>query len=145
MRKLNRRELIAGASVVAILGFAAPPYISSSHLRIWAHDELRTQFGEEIANHPDTASFLTDYLAHFKSQSGPDYRRTRLYFALKPRFLSYAKSLEQNLRRNLVRSFCTSTTAVTSTETDAPFAYVALYDPYKSPCSNQLTAAFART
>tara|TARA_R110000868_G_scaffold167895_10_gene402431 strand:- start:1660 stop:2103 length:444 start_codon:yes stop_codon:yes gene_type:complete len=144
MRKPTRREVFLGLGALAVSSLAIP-YDTSSRLRRWALRELHAEFGEAIAAHPDTAKFLDDFIKRFAARPGPEFRRARLYFALRPGSFVYAETLEQNVRRNLVRNFCTSTTAVMTKEAGVPFAYTGLFDPYLNPCANHLAAPFAQS
>jgi hypothetical protein len=114
--RLSRRALLA-TTVLAGAALAVPP----AH-RLWlrhradarVRDVLRTAFGAAIADDPAVAGFFDDLGA--AGGAMPDDR--------------------------LVQLFATSTNVVRHAEAGEPLWYGGLFLPYRSPCANQLGAAF---
>ncbi|HEV7692452.1 MAG TPA: hypothetical protein VGO52_16560 [Hyphomonadaceae bacterium] len=108
--KLSRRTLLLGAAAAAL-----PFGLGALKPQLTfdhAEQVLASQFGLDMARSGPARAFTADFVAAYAS--APDER--------------------------IVQSFLESTTFLAHKAGTEEFRYLALFEPYHSPCSNQLSA-----
>jgi hypothetical protein len=137
---ISRRTILigGGASATLIAGGAASYTVVRPDPMAYGLRVLRQQFGDKIADDPEARLFLEAYFAASPIRgAGLWMRRSKL---LTPSEEDYR--LLNLARAGLVGSFMSSTTIYAHLRGLAPFEFVALFDPYRTPCNNQLTSNF---
>jgi hypothetical protein len=134
---ITRRAFLASLAAVAV-AFGAVSV--STGLSSWIIKQIELAFGAEIANTDHASAFAKDLIAYLEDTNPARYRKVNWYFRVKPRFVGDLVSQEGELRGLVINMFLLSTNYVLAQETGADFHYVALCDPYRNPCSNQLNA-----
>ena len=99
---------------------------------------LARSFGKSVADHPESTRFVDDFLVGYHHLANKETARSRL----KNWALTFGLPLNSadELRAQIVPLFLTSTNVVRASETGEDLSYVGLFDPYTSPCTNQLGA-----
>lgn len=118
---LSRRTLLATVSATAI----APLISACSTPSAGAIEStLTTHFGPEIATSEPARRFTTDLSAHLAKN----------LLCVNP------WAVCDNPEARIVQSFLESTTFLAAQASDSSFDYVTIFDPWTSPCANQLAA-----
>jgi hypothetical protein len=106
--------------------------------------QIEEEFGSDVARTADASAFTNDLMAYLEATDPSTYRRMSWHFRLKPRFVGDLVSQESGLRGQVINLFLLSTNYVLAKERGDNFHYVALCDPYLTPCSNQLSSVYLR-
>jgi len=134
--RFSRRQLIVAGLSTAILsagGFGL--YTAPARA---ARNTLAAAFGDDVANHAETTRFLDSYLTRYRAIARTTSRMTRL--GNQARTWGLPLYDEAQFGGDVVQTFLTSTNVVLAAEKGDDLSFVALRDPYVSPCTNQLSA-----
>jgi hypothetical protein len=136
MIRLTRRHYI-GLCLAA--GGAAFSYklVTSGPEQVIRRALVRS-FGNQIANHSESTRFIEDFLVGYHHRANQESPVSRM----KNWAVTFGLPLNspRELRDQIVPLFLTSTNVVRAVETGEDLNYVVLFDPYTSPCTNQLGA-----
>ncbi len=134
--RFNRRQLVVAGLSAAVLsagGFGL--YTAPARA---ARKALAASFGDDVANHPETTRFLDSYLIRYRAAARTTSRLTRLGNQARTWGLPLYDAAQ--FGGDVVQTYLTSTNVVLVAENGEDLAFVALRDPYASPCTNQLSA-----
>lgn len=136
----RRRTILATLAALAAAGLGGASLLGRTGLRDFLAGRMRTEFGVDPDGDPEAAAFLAAFLEWVAgAQLMPSFRtveRRRLLRRLDPE----QRRREAVLSAILVEQFLTATNWLRAQETGEPLRFVALADPYRNPCSNQLSA-----
>jgi hypothetical protein len=133
----RRRFFQAGALAVTGLGGY---FFLNGDTRSALMTHIEHVFGREIAAHADSSVFLDDYMMYLQNRLGQRFWQLSTYYRAKPKLLPPLLDEEQRILDEVVKKFLQSTNVVKSFETNTEFRYFTLYDPYFTPCLNQMSA-----
>ena len=136
MRRSRRNFLIGAGALVAL----AAAVTRSGGLHDWILDQIRMDFGDAVADSPETEAFIAGYVVQLREEHNPEYHEASTYFSLKPAYLTLMPGAELRLRTSLFTAFLRSTNIIRHLETGEAYMFVAIFDPEESPCANQLGA-----
>lgn len=136
--KLSRRKLLFGSVVVGL----AALYGLTGNLRLWLHEQIIEEFGDQMTADPQVEAFLTDYIEYLHDTRSRLHLMMQVYFHAKPAHaLSWRQDDEKRIRNHLITLFVRSTNVIAVIERGQPFYYGGIFDPDINPCTNQLGAA----
>jgi hypothetical protein len=137
--RVRRRTLIAGA-VALCAGGGLVHMLRPRTVRGFVEARLADEFGVDPAGDPEAAAFVDAFLGWVdRVQLGPTWATVAEPLWAR---LSDARQREREavLTRLLVEVFLTGTDWILAQEAGRPLRFVAIHDPYETPCASQLTA-----
>ena len=137
--KVGRRHVIVGLGGALTLGGA---YCFGSALRDAVDSIIARNFGPDIAYTDDARLFAEDFVADFNAKY-PVFEPTStgVYGLWSAETTLQMRRLE-GLEILLIHLFVASTNVARVFPDAGDFYYAGLFDPYKNPCANQLSANF---
>ncbi|MFZ1727063.1 MAG: hypothetical protein WBO29_02090 [Albidovulum sp.] len=137
--KVGRRHVIVGLGSALTLGGA---YRLGSGLRDAVDSIIVRNFGPDIAEADGARQFAEDFVADFNAKF-PTFEPTSTgVYGLWSTETALRMRNPESLEILLIHVFVTSTNVARVFPDVADFYYAGLFDPYKNPCANQLSANF---
>ncbi len=138
--KLSRRALMLGAAGAVGGGSAIGAVaVRQGAIAEFVLEVVAKSFGPQFAAEPAAREFADVYEAFVDGRGGLGLTVHALYGLELDRIEPIKRRLMPQWR-SIVQKFAMSTNVVLAHETGAPLAFMGLYAPYHSPCSNQLSA-----
>ena len=139
--KLTRRQTLLFGAAAGTTGVAGALLRGSGPGGVAAHtlDVIARVYGPEFAAQDAAIEFAGVY-EDFVLEKGLKGRLLNAFYRLGLENLPLVRDRLEAIDQSVIDKFATSTNVILAWETGVPLVFVALFHPYVTPCSNQLSA-----